>query len=919
MTLGDKSKAETGLGVSVAKGQFASIIMEVVEGVLGPYKVQGPEAQRFVTVMANSEKVFLDGKPLQRGFNYDYIIDYNLGEITFTNKVLITKFSRIRVDYEFFVQNYSRTVVAGYHNQQLGDLKVYTQVYSEKDNPKRPLLVNLNQDEIDRLSQIGDNLDLAVISGADSVEFTQNRILYRKTDTLVQGVTHVIYQRSVDPADARYSVKFSQVSANRGNYILKSTTANGRVYQWVAPVDGRSQGDFQPIIRVPTPNQKQMITLGAQYNLSEYESVFSEIAWSNHDLNLFSRIDNDDNQGRAYKGGLTSKGRPLGAVSSYKLAGDLSFEYNDRYFQPIDRYRYIEFDRDWSFNPETETKPAQDHILNLSMGLKKDISNYVNYQLSSRKRGQSVDGNQHLFEAAQQIGSWNVAGDLFMTQNDQSSYHSDWIRTNLTTFYATKYLVPGYSYRLDRNQVTYRPSDSIVSTANNFREHRFFLRTNDSLRTKVELNYSIREDRAPMLGELKKNDLARTANLMVSSRIKSHSRFDLTFTYRNLENINPDLNLDPQDRSEHSVTSRVDWFGNAFKKHLRTELTYAVANSRELKREFVFLEVNPGEGTHTWRDDNQDGVQDLNEFYEAINHDERNFAKIFLPTDDYVLANNNLFNFKFDAKMPRNWAQVGGAKQFLSKFSNNTSWTIDKKTTDDDLGSRFNPWERNIMDENLLSLRENFRTTFFFNRAQSKYGVDGAYSSSARKQLLTDGFESRVRHQYSMNGRLNLAREYNLKFGSRNYIIGNASDYLLTRNYRIQAYDLLPGLSWQPSTRVRLNWNYRFSFKNNVYLEGAGEKSKINEISFEARWNRATKSNFSSGFRFLQIEFEGDPNTPVGYELLEALRPGGNYTWNLMYQRKILSGLQLTVNYDGRISEDRAAVHIGRMQVTALF
>jgi len=530
-----------------------------------------------------------------------------------------------------------------------------------------------------------------------------------------------------------------------------------------------------------------------------------------------------------------------------------------------------------------------------------------------------VDGNQHLVEAAQAIGNWNLYGDLFIMNNDQSEHRSDWFRANLTTFYRTKLFVPGYSYSIDRNQVAYVPTDSIVSTANNYRQHKFFLRTNDSLRTKFEINYSIREDSAPHSGELKKNDLARTANLLVSSRIKSHSRVDLAFTYRNLQNINPDLNLAPLDRSENSIMSRVDWYSNVLNKHLRTEFTYAIGNSRELKREFIFLEVNPGEGTHTWRDDNNDGVQDLSEFYEAINYDERNFAKIFLPTDDYVLANNNLFNFRVHAKMPRSWSRVGGVKQFLSKFSNNTSWSIDKKTTNDGLESRLSPFDRDILDENLLSLRENFRTTFFFNRAQSKYGIDGGYFSRSRKQLLTDGFESRVKNQYSVNSRLNIARQYNLKFGTKGFFIGNASDFLVTRNYRIQGYDLLPGLSWQPSTNLRLTWNYRYSSKINDFTEGAGENSQINEMSFEARWNRAGKSNLSSGFRFLQIDFVGDQNTPVGYELLEALRPGGNYTWNIMFQTKILNGLQLTMNYDGRKSEDIPVVHFGRMQVTALF
>src|SRR5690606_21821283 len=92
--------ASTPAGASIAKGKFASTQLEVLEGVSGPYRIRGPQNERFVIVMANSEKVFLDGKQLQRGFNYDYVIDYNQGEITFTPNVIITAYSRVRIDFE---------------------------------------------------------------------------------------------------------------------------------------------------------------------------------------------------------------------------------------------------------------------------------------------------------------------------------------------------------------------------------------------------------------------------------------------------------------------------------------------------------------------------------------------------------------------------------------------------------------------------------------------------------------------------------------------------------------------------------------------------------------------------------------------------------------------------------------------------
>ncbi len=60
-------------------------------------------------------------------------------------------------------------------------------------------------------------------------------------------------------------------------------------------------------------------------------------------------------------------------------------------------------------------------------------------------------------------------------------------------------------------------------------------------------------------------------------------------------------------------------------------------------------------------------------------------------------------------------------------------------------------------------------------------------------------------------------------------------------------------------------------------------------------------------------------NSPIGYEMLEALQPGNNFTWNVTWLEKLSNGLQLTFNYEGRKAGEGKVVHIGRMQVAALF
>jgi hypothetical protein len=912
--IGEKTKATTSVGASMAKGKFASIFIDPIEGVQGPYRLRGPNDERFIIVLSNSEKVFLDGRLLERGFDYDYTIDYNLGEVTFTPKIVITQFSRIRVDFEYSDRNYSRTILNASHYQQTGKADVFFNYYSEKDNPNRPLLFQLRDDEKLLLSQIGDNANQAIISGADSVGFSKEQILYQKLDTLDgNGQRHTIYRHSNNPNRAVYHLSFMFVGMGKGNYVQKNTLANGRVYEWVAPVSGIPQGDYEPGLLIPTPDKRQMVTAGAGYQLTKYDRVFTEMAFSDHDRNLFSNIDNENNQGGAVKTGFVSEGRPL--IGKYKLKTAIDYEYNQKYFRPIDRFRYIEFDRDWNFEPSQSEELYDDHIFGLGAGLEKDALNQVNYRMVRRNRGDDVNGFQQYANLAQKMGRLQLVSDWFMMNNQRPHESADWVRLNAEASYRSRIFVPGYRYSVDKNKVVHAASDSVLRTSMYFEEHQVFLRSNDTLQTRFNLNYSIREDKAPFAGELLSNNLAHMANVGMQTTIKSHTQLGTTLTYRHMEHLNNNMS----SRFEKNILGRLDWSGDYFKNHLRSELTYTVANGRELRREFVFLQVPTGEGTHTWRDDNGDGVKDLNEFYEAVNPDEKNYVKIFVPTDEYVQAYTNNFHYRFNVDMPRSWRNGTGLKKFLSKFSNNSSWNIEKRISDEDIMARLVPFIKDIREEDLISVRESIRSTFFYDRANPKFGMDGTLLNTGRKQLLMSGFESRATRQYTLNSRYNIQRVYNVRLETMQSSQSSFSDFLSGRDFEISSYRFKPELAWQPGSHFRFTTAYAHTNKENVLNQESAEKARFDELQLDLRLTRVSQSTFNANLRLVQIGFKGEENTAVGYELLEALRPGRNLVWTFNLQQKILSGLQMNLTYEGRKSPNTPLVHVGRVQVSALF
>jgi hypothetical protein len=258
-------------------------------------------------------------------------------------------------------------------------------------------------------------------------------------------------------------------------------------------------------------------------------------------------------------------------------------------------------------------------------------------------------------------------------------------------------------------------------------------------------------------------------------------------------------------------------------------------------------------------------------------------------------------------------------KNFVSKFSNVLAWTSDRKIKVSDINARFNPFLK-LADSNLFSTQSNLRSTTFFNRSNPTYGFDFVHINTFAKQFLTNGFETRKVNENQINTRVNFLSYFNFKLGLLNSIKALTSDYLSNRNYTIQNQQLKPEFAFQPKDNLRLTGSYILGNKKNILNENYNsEKTEIQEFSFETRISKVTSRTITSVVKLIKIKFTGEQNTAIAYEMLEALRPGNNYTWVINWQEKLSNGLQLSFSYEGRKSEATPIIHLGRMQVSALF
>ncbi|MGY8926902.1 MAG: hypothetical protein ACKVJC_06370, partial [Flavobacteriales bacterium] len=264
------------------------------------------------------------------------------------------------------------------------------------------------------------------------------------------------------------------------------------------------------------------------------------------------------------------------------------------------------------------------------------------------------------------------------------------------------------------------------------------------------------------------------------------------------------------------------------------------------------------------------------------------------------------------------WASKKGVLKLLSRFSDQARARIKHKTSVFDGNEAFNPFVRSIADTSLVSTNSNLRNTLFFNRTSSIFSAEYTFNDVQSKSLLASGFDSRSNSFNDFSIRWNVKKKFSIK---ASYKFGRkkaSADYVLGRDYDLNYYFLEPSLIYQPNTVFRVTLDGRVSEKMNSEILGA-EKSSVFEIGTTLKYNQLEKGSLQGKFNVVQIKYDGVQNSALGFEMLEGLKPGLNYTWNLSYQRSISKNLQLSIQYNGRKSEGNSIIHAGGMEVRAFF
>lgn len=875
----------------VARSEFYRIRFQGAEGNQGPYRLSGKNGEQFITIISGSEQVFIDGILMKRGENLDYVINYNTGEITFTSFRPIFQENFITISYNYANRNYSRYLITGSVEHQRKNWKAGFQWFMENDNKNAPLALNLSEEDQKVLAEAGNNKDLMFAPSGIVSEYDVNKILYK----LVPDPAGNYYEFSTDELQTLYQVAFTFFGTQKGDYTLKQTTNNGRVFQFV----GNNLGEYRAVRKLPSPQKTQVFSGNAVYNLEDGK-IGADASLSNFDINLFSSKDAAENIGYA--------GRIFGYKTFKKnnWTGTPSFEYQhiNSHFYILDRINDVEFSRDFNLDQEFNGR-TQDRVI-FNFLNKWDTTTFINYKLNYLKEKDFYTGLKNDLDFGWLKGKFNTIGKASYLDTKSDFQDTKFVRGDISTTLKGEKGSWSTGGSLERNEKTFKQTNTLDITSFSWKEVFLQKQIGDSARTKLLAkvyfrdNDSVRnnqlENRNQILGFMVESQLIKTEKTTLNALV--HYR---KFYYA--------------DDAETVLFNRDFVVGNLlynqqlFQNGMRLQAFYELGNGQEAQREFQYIKVTDGQGVYKWTDYNGDGVQQLDEFEIAEYVDLAQYIRIYTNSIRYIPSNKNQLKL---ALFVNPSVVFQSESDFLKRWNFNLSLNSQNSFFKKEKVLVLNPFEKN---EDQILKNQSFLASVQFNPTE-KSGWNGNYRFSSNSNLINANFSNEERDQLSnvVNIGYNFSKIFRIDWENGLYQLQNSSQLFTSRNYKLNNFETKPKATYRFTESISAE--LFAAFRQKKRLDGE-EFLKTLDLTGTFQWERK-KTSVRANFSFINNDFTGNNFSIVGNQMLDGLKPGKNQVWSLFLQQSINSFIQLDLNYEGRNSGERT-IHIGSMQVKASF
>ncbi len=338
----------TGGGVyASSKGKYISIEIKGRDGDQGPYTMIGKDGNRDIVILSGTERIWLEGKELTRGENYDYTIDYSLAEIKFTPRNLIHSDTDIFIEYQYTDFQYQKSFKGGsikreFHNSNFLSLGVFRESDQFKKNDWSNEVYNQ-------------------FSESKSGKIIENTYTIKDDGDYIISDSIFIFDPNLDFTDStRYVIIFSYDL--NGSYRRRISDKGQIYYEYVEPDERLSTIElYSPYRNINSPQSTQFAFIKGQYNLGKNIMVQAQLNESGFNQNSINS-QNGLKSGSSQLFDLKIDSVGFGPVALSLLISDWNRSEN---YQSLKQENNVMFRRFWNLDSMSNNNIRETKIQSL--------------------------------------------------------------------------------------------------------------------------------------------------------------------------------------------------------------------------------------------------------------------------------------------------------------------------------------------------------------------------------------------------------------------------------------------------------------------------------------------------------------------------------------------------------------------------
>jgi len=901
------------VSIANSRGKFNTNNFNGSDGVQGPYRASGINNERDIVIIAGTEKVYLDGIELIRGENNDYTIEYSNASITFTPNRLITSASRISIDFEYTDRQFTRSFFGAGSSTKFFDdkLQLKVQYMREGDNQDAPIDFSLSEADKIILSLAGDDRNKAIKSGVKLAEPDSLGVikgLYIKVDTVFNGEPFSYYIYNPGDSLSIFTVSFSYIGEGKGDYIRQSLG----YYNFV----GIGQGSYLPIIFLPLPQLKQMGNVVVDVNPFENVTLSLEYAGSLWDKNRLSDLDDDDNYGYA-------RNIFLKVAQTQILIGDLDLgkaglTFRDRFIQDkftsLDRFNEVEFDR--NYNTASQTKSEDESLREIGVSLQPIQELTINSNAGFLRQGDnfSSDRFNNLFRFSDSK-TFNVEYNLDYVKSTNLTLKSNWLRHKANAFYTFWLLKPGIEFLAEDKQNNQVQKDSLLNGSLKYFEYSPYLELMEIYGFRMFTKFGVRDDYLPNNGVMIKESKAQTYSVEMNYSGIREVNTNLVLTFRDKKYEEQFKANGFLDNETILIRSRTKF--NFWERLLNGDFYYEVSTQKSAKLQKVFVLVEQGTGNYIYLGDlNNNGIADENEFEPALF--DGDYVQLPLPTDELF----PVIDLKTSTRWKINFSELVDVKSLIGKIvspiSSETFWRVEENSRDSNYANVYLLQLSTFQNENTTIRGSNYiQQDFFLFENDQDLSFRFRFTQRNALSQFSSGYERYYNRERSLRIKFKMVKEISNQTDIVNQIDNVSAPENSNRIREINSNNIISEFSYRPDRNIEVGFRIKVGKSEDTHPE---IPTIIDMNSMLLRFNLS----FLSTGR-LRIEIERDElissttENFIPYELTNGNQIGKNYYWRLNFDYKLLTFLQTTISYDGRLQGESRVVHTARAEARAYF